>query len=89
MFRVEWIQTALDDLATIWMAADSVLRQRITIATQLIDQELQADPFRQSESRDDEERALFVYPLGVQFEVDLTNRVVWILHAWRFRRAGE
>jgi hypothetical protein len=88
-FRVEWIQAALDELTTIWMQADSSLRQAITASTHTIDTELQADPFRQSESRDDEERVLFVYPLAVQIEVDLQQRIVWVIHVWRFRRRGE
>jgi hypothetical protein len=89
MFRVEWIQQALDELTSIWMQADSSMRQAITVATHSIDTELQVNPYRSSESRDDEERVLFVYPLAVQIEVDLQQRIVWVLHVWRFRRRGE
>lgn len=89
MFRVEWIQAALDDLASIWMQADAALRQKITTATQTIDQQLEADPFRQSESREDDERVLFVYPLGAEIEVDLRQRIVWVLHVWQFRQRDE
>ncbi len=64
MFRVEWIQEALDELMLIWMQADAALREAITRATNAIDQELRSDPYRQSESRGDEERVLFVYPLA-------------------------
>jgi hypothetical protein len=89
MFRVEWVQIALDELTNIWMQADSSLRKAITSSTHMIDRELQDNPFQQSEFRDDEERVLFVYPLGVQFEVDLQERIIWVLHVWRFRRRGE
>lgn len=89
MFRVEWLQKALDELASAWMKADESLRQAITAATHTLDQELQANPYRQSESRDDEERVLFAYPLAVQVEVDRQQRIVWVLHVWRFRRRGE
>ncbi len=89
MFRVEWIQKALDELTTIWTEADSSLRHAITSATHSIDRELTIDPFRQTESRDDDERVLFAYPLGVQIEVDFQRRRVWVLHVWRFRRRGE
>jgi hypothetical protein len=41
MFQVEWLQSALDELAAIWMQADSALRQAITVATHQIDQLLQ------------------------------------------------
>jgi hypothetical protein len=71
------------------MQADADLRQAITTATHTLDQELRADPFRQSESRGDDERVLFAYPLAVQIEVDLGQRIVWVLHVWRFRRRGE
>jgi len=64
-------------------------RQLITAATHALDEELQIDPYRHSESREDEERVLFAYPLAVQIEVDLQQRIVWVLHAWRFRRRGE
>jgi hypothetical protein len=88
MFRVEWLQEALDELTGLWMQADSTFRRAITAATHILDQELQADPYRQSESRDDEERVLFAYPLAVQIEVDPQRRMVWVLHVWRFRRRG-
>jgi hypothetical protein len=89
MFRVEWLQEAVDELAGIWTQADSSSRQAVTAATHALDEELQANPYRQSESRDDEERVLFVYPLAVQVEVDLQRRIVWVLHVWRFRRRGK
>jgi hypothetical protein len=82
------LQGALDDLASIWMQADSLLRQDITAATEALDQELQADPFRNSEAREEEERVLFAYPLAAQIEIDLSARRVWVLHIWRFRRRG-
>jgi hypothetical protein len=89
MFRVVWLQEALDDLAAVWVKADSVLREAITTAANAIDQELTSDPYRNSESRDDDTRVLFAYPLALQIDVDLEQRVVWVLHAWRFRRRGE
>ncbi len=89
MWQVHWLQEALDDLTRIWTAADSQRRKEITQATHALDQELQTDPLANSESRDEGERALFVYPLGAQIEVDLEQRMVWVLHVWRFRRRGE
>ncbi len=52
MFRVEWLQVALDELARIWINANPSLRRAITTATHIADQELQTDPVRLSESRD-------------------------------------
>ncbi len=88
MFRVEWLQSALSDLATIWIAADSATRQAITSAAQSIDDQLKADPHHQGESRPDGERILFAPPLGLLFEIDQQRSVVTVLHVWRFRRRG-
>jgi hypothetical protein len=41
IFRVLWLQSALDELAAVWTDADATLRQRITRASHWIDQELQ------------------------------------------------
>lgn len=88
MFQVEWLQEALNELTVLWLQADAALRQAITAATHAIDQELGQDPYRHSESREDDERVLFAFPLAVQVEVDLGRRKVWVLHVWCFRRRG-
>ena len=89
MFRVEWLQVALDELTNIWVQADSPLRRAITTATNTLDKELTADPYRESESREGADRVLFVYPLGAHIDIDPDARIVWVLHVWRFRRRGE
>jgi hypothetical protein len=89
MYRVEWLQEALDELTTLWIAADEDLRQEITAATHALDQELQADPYRNSESRGVDERVLFAYPLAILIEIDSQPGIVWVLNVWRFRRRGE
>jgi hypothetical protein len=89
MFRVEWLQEALDDLTRIWTKSDSALRHRITSAVHVVDQGLQRNPYDESESRGDENRVLFEYPLGFEIEVDLQQKIVWVLHVWRFRQRGE
>jgi hypothetical protein len=86
MYRVEWLREAVDELADIWVNADSQLRQAITQVTHNLDRELQADPFRESESREGEVRVVFARPLGVLFEVDAAQRIVRILHVWAFRQ---
>ena len=75
MFQVVWLQRALDELATIWLRANSLVRQDITAVAHAIDQELQANPERQGESREDEVRICFAYPLGIQFEINADHRV--------------
>jgi hypothetical protein len=59
MFRVEWLRVAVGELAELWIEADSPFRQAITEATHALDQELQADPFRASDSREGEVRISF------------------------------
>jgi hypothetical protein len=85
MFHVVWLQTALDELAAIWTAADSPVRQAITAATHAIDQELQRDP-HQGESRPGGSRVFFVHPLGIQFRVAEDSSTVRVFHVWDIRR---
>ena len=89
MFRVEWLQTALNQLMIIWVQADSALRQAITAATHQIDQQLQADPYGQSESRPGGRRILFVPPLGILFPIEAGGQTVSVLRVWLFRKRGQ
>lgn len=85
MFEVEWLEAAADELATIWTDADSADRQAITSATHSIDQELQAAPHTKGESRPNGRRICFAPPLGVTFRADRKNKLVTVVHVWRFR----
>jgi hypothetical protein len=49
MFRVEWLQEALDALAAIWVSADAATRQAITTASHVVEQRLRADPPNEGE----------------------------------------
>jgi hypothetical protein len=86
MFRVRWEDTALSELAAIWLQADSALRQLITDATNRIDQQLQTDPLTDSESRPGGRRILFVSPLGITFRIEADGQTVSVLRVWLFRR---
>ena len=86
MFRVEWLMSAQNELASIWLQADSTTREAITAAVQSIDQWLQTDPHLQGESRERGRRVLFAPPLGIDFEFDFRGRVVTVLHVWRFTK---
>ena len=88
MFTVRWKRSAANELATLWIQADSAMRQAITAATNHIDQKLQREPERQGESRGDQERIWFVFPLGIRFEVDKKKSIVRVLHLWSFQRRG-
>jgi len=88
MFRVDWLQTALNELAAAWIPADSSLRQAITGAAHAVDQLLRTDPHNQGESRSHGQRILFQPPLGVIFEIRPHSAVVRILHVWIVRSRG-
>jgi hypothetical protein len=45
MYRVAWRQFALDELARIWLLADSAQRNAITQAAHRIDQRLEKSPY--------------------------------------------
>ncbi len=85
MFQVEWLQTALDDLASIWNQADSGQRQAITRASHQVDQLLAQDPIQEGESRPHGRRIFFVPPLAVTFFVDEAGKTVTVLHMRMFR----
>jgi len=85
MYRVLWIQSALDDIATLWINADSSVRAEVNRAANYLDQVLRRDPFKVSESRDPGEWVCFSEPLGMLVEIDDSQKIVWILAVWRFR----
>ncbi|MEX2142141.1 MAG: hypothetical protein WD894_22935 [Pirellulales bacterium] len=86
MFEVQWLPTALDGLARIWLQASSAERQEITAASRLLDNALQDHPEKQGESRDINERVVFAHPLGVRIAIDYERSTVRVLKAWHIRR---
>jgi len=86
MYRLHWIQAALDELAAIWLAADSATRRAITGAVHSLEKELANNPNNVGESREVGERICLNYPLGVTLEVDDDKRTVHILHVWDIRQ---
>lgn len=86
MFQVIWVQDALDELAAVWLRADTGVRRSITLAARQIDVNLARDPQAQGESREDQARILFAHPLVVTFDVDLGQSTVRVLHVWDIRR---
>jgi hypothetical protein len=89
IFHVEWLPHAVDELAAVWIQTDSTGRRAITEATNIIDKTLRDDPFGSSESREDEDRVFFVFPLGVMFKVDLDTRIVRVEQVWQYRRPSK
>ncbi len=79
MFRVEWPQSALDELADIWTQADSTERAAVTAASHQIDQRLRRDPLHEGESRSGRRRILFAPPLSAIFQVEADGQTVTVL----------
>jgi hypothetical protein len=88
MFTVRWKRSALNELATLWTQADSVTREAITTATNEFDQALQQNPASKGESREGDVRILFIFPLGIRFDVDRQQSIVQVLHVWSYKRRG-
>jgi hypothetical protein len=88
MFTVRWKRSALNELAALWTQADSAMRRAITTATHRIDQELRHDAENRGESRGNQERVYFEFPLGIRFEVDRQESLVHVLQVWSFRKRG-
>ena len=86
MFQVEWVQSALGRLATIWIDTSPVSRKAITSAVTHIDYYLRVAPERQGKSREQNRRTLFVAPLGIDFQVEADDRKVIVLRVWLARR---
>ena len=86
MYRVDWLQTALNQLAAIWTDSDSTMRKAITSAKMEIDRKLLTDPLGESESRSGGRRVIFVFPLGILFKIEPDGLTVSVLQVWLFRK---
>lgn len=84
-YRVHWVKSALDELASTWLRADPTARRAITDASDELDQLLLRDPGDQGESREEGARIAFVPPLGINFTVDSTQHLVTTFRAWSFQ----
>jgi hypothetical protein len=82
MDRVEWLQSALDELAAIWIQADSNLRRAITVATNSLERQLESDPFANSQPYSNGRRVLFSAPVGVTYRVAADGQHVSVIHVW-------
>ena len=85
MFTVTWTQSASDQLADIWMKADSPLRDEITSYVQLLDRHLRANADRLGESREPRVRILTNTPLGIEYRVSEPDRLVTVVRVWGIR----
>ena len=82
-YRVEWADAALARLDQIWMA--SLDREGVENAATRIDTELTFNPTEAGESRGEDFRILFKYPLIVWFHVAQRIKEVRVLHVRAIR----
>jgi hypothetical protein len=85
MFRVEWFQSAVNELATAWLQADSAERRSITDASQLIERRLQRGARTAGESRSGGRRIIFAPPLAAVFRVEADGQTVTVEQVRFFR----
>jgi hypothetical protein len=86
-YTVLWAPAAERALAELWM--DALRRRELSDAANAIDLRLGSSPLDEGESREEGRRILLVAPLAVVFEVFPADRVVRILHVWRFRKRSS
>jgi hypothetical protein len=82
-YTVLYRPSAEQHLAAVWMAAPD--RDAVRSAANTIDDLLSEDPDQRGESRYENVRILFVPPLGVDFEVNEQDRIVYVLSVWLIR----
>ena len=82
-YTVIWAPSAEEDLAGMWMEAPD--RRDISDVANRIDALLAARPESLGESRDENVRVAFEWPLGVEFEVLPHDRIVYVLSIWPVR----
>jgi len=86
MYLVIWASAALRELAALWVDADPDLRDAITAAAEKIDVALARSAGDVGESRPDNRRIAFEYPLRFLFRVGSSNQRVVISHVWSIER---
>jgi len=86
MYKLEWLDSSLDELTAVWLAANPATRIAVRMAVSMAESRLRHDPQFQGESREGNERVVFFDPLGFSVELDASRRTVTVLHVWRVRR---
>ena len=82
IYTVIWLPAPEQELAKLWL--DPATRDGVTQAANDIDRLLRRDPDKLGESRGADQRVVFVVPLGVLFRVRPLDRLVEVVHAWKF-----
>ena len=82
MFTVTWTSSAEEDLAFIWINANSINRREITRYAETLIRNLRANADRIGESREEGVRILAETTLGVEYRVSVPDRLVTVFHVW-------
>ncbi|HLW65292.1 MAG TPA: hypothetical protein VKS79_08235 [Gemmataceae bacterium] len=88
MFRVRWERRALDELTSIWTAANSAGRAAVTGAVTVLEQRLRRNAANEGESRPGRRRITFVPPRAVTFRVEQDGQTASVLQVRPMRRLG-
>lgn len=88
MYNVRWTSRADNELADVWMFADSRMRPAINAAVDEMNHRLEKDPLSEGESREQGKRVSFEYPLGFSFRVESETLVV-VGHVWSIVRRAS
>lgn len=86
MFRLEWLRSAINELAHGWMGATSDQRRQITQAIDDLERQLAHDPLECGESRGSRRRIAFSEPVALTFEVNERLRLVTVVHVRLYSR---
>lgn len=79
-WTVVWKPAAQHDLTAIWLKA--LNRQAVTRTSAELDRLLQRDPLNLGESREGNERVVFVLPLAIRYQVSEADRLVAVQEVW-------
>lgn len=82
MYTVTWTPSAEDDLAFVWINADSSRRREITNYAATLIRNLRANADRIGESREQGIRVLAETTIGIEFRVSVPDRLVTVFHVW-------
>jgi hypothetical protein len=81
-YTVEWLPSVQQDLADLWNNAPD--RAAVAAAADAIDADLERDPLGTGEARAGVTRVVFLPPLTVLFDVDVSRRYVKVWDVWRW-----
>lgn len=84
MFQSHWIESALDKLADVYVAANLSERDRMTASVELLNAQLATNPLELGESRVGGYRVVFLPLLVVYYHVDEANRQVRVTDVIRY-----